>query len=122
MIGKPLTLPCGAILKNRIVKSGLSEALGDEYNNPTDGLINLFGRWSMGGAALLITGNTPVDRWHLEHAGNFVLDAKSDLVQVSKLAAAAKSGGSLVLVQLSHAGRQRSVCWREHSQPSRRRR
>ena len=106
MIGTPLTLPCGAILKNRIVKSGLSEALGDEYNNPTDGLINLFGRWSMGGAALLITGNTPVDRWHLEHAGNFVLDAKSDLVQVSKFAAAAKSGGSLVLVQLSHAGRQ----------------
>ena len=66
-IGKTLTLPCGAVLKNRIAKSALSEALGDEHNNPTDGLINLFGRWSRGGAALVITGNTPVDRWHLEH-------------------------------------------------------
>ena len=40
-IGNALTLPCGAVLKNRIAKSALSEALGDEQNNPTDGLINL---------------------------------------------------------------------------------
>ena len=84
----------------------MSEALGDEHSNPTDGLINLFGRWSKGGAALLITGNTPVDRWHLEHAGNFVLDEQSDMSRVRQLASAAKSGGALALVQLAHAGRQ----------------
>ncbi len=105
-IGEPLRLRCGAVLKNRIVKSGMSEALGDEHNNPTDGLINLFGRWSKGGAALLITGNTPIDRWHLEHAGNIVLDERTDLQRVSKLADAAKCGGSLALLQLAHAGRQ----------------
>lgn len=101
-----LKLPSGSVLRNRIVKSAMSEALADEHSNPTEGLINLFGRWSNGGAALLITGNTPMDRWHLEHAGNFVLDANSNLEQVSKLATAAKSGGALALVQLSHAGRQ----------------
>ena len=106
MIQDSLTLPNGKILRNRIVKSALSEALGDEFNNPTDGLINLFERWSKGGAALLITGNTPIDRWHLEHAGNFVLDEMSDMDRVSRLAKAAKSGGAMILAQLSHAGRQ----------------
>jgi 2,4-dienoyl-CoA reductase-like NADH-dependent reductase (Old Yellow Enzyme family) len=106
MIQDSLTLPNGKILRNRIVKSALSEALGDEFNNPTDGLINLFERWSKGGAALLITANTPIDRWHLEHAGNFVLDEMSDMDRVSRLAKAAKSGGAMILAQLSHAGRQ----------------
>jgi len=106
MVGQPLKLPCGTVLKNRLIKSAMSEALGDEHSNPTDGLINLFGRWSKGGAALLITGNTPVDRWHLEHAGNIVLDEQSDLSRVRQLASAAKSGGALALVQLAHAGRQ----------------
>ena len=106
VLGQTLELPCGAILKNRLVKSAMSEALGDEHNNPTEGLIQLFGRWSKGGAALLITGNTPVDRWHLEHAGNFALDERSNMDRVKQLALAAKSGGALALVQLAHAGRQ----------------
>ncbi|MEM7563970.1 MAG: NADH:flavin oxidoreductase/NADH oxidase family protein [Pseudomonadota bacterium] len=106
MIQQPLTLPNGAVIRNRIVKSAMSEALADEHNNPTDGLIELFGRWSRGGAGLLITGNTPVDRWHLEHAGNFVLDKNSDMNQVRRLAEAGKSGGALILAQLAHAGRQ----------------
>ena len=106
MIDNPLTLPCGLILKNRIVKSAMSEALADEANNPTDRLVELYQRWSDGGAALLVTGNIPVDRWHLEHAGNFVLDGASDQTRATKLAQASKSGGALVLAQLSHAGRQ----------------
>ncbi len=106
MIDTSLKFPSGAEVKNRIVKSAMSEALGDAHNNPTDGHIELFRRWSQGGAGLLITGNTPIDRWHLEHAGNFVLDGASDRRQVERLAEAAKSGGALVLAQLAHAGRQ----------------
>ena len=105
-IQDPLVLPNGATLRNRIVKSAMSEALGDAQNNTTEGHIRLFERWSRGGAALLITGNTPIDRWHLEHAGNFVLDAQSDIGRARRLALAAKSGGALALVQLAHAGRQ----------------
>lgn len=106
MIDNILKLPNGVILKNRIVKSAMSEALGDENNNPTPALISLFAQWSAGGAGLLITGNTPVDRMHLEHAGNFVLDETSDLALVTELATAAKSGGAKALAQLAHAGRQ----------------
>ncbi len=105
-IGQQLKLPNGVILKNRIVKSAMSEALADECNNPTQAQINLFAQWSKGGAALLITGNTLVDRMHLEHASNFVLDPGSDMGRVSALAAAGKSGGAKILAQLAHAGRQ----------------
>ena len=106
MISHRLALPNGVTLKNRIVKSAMSETLGDAFNNPTQGLIALFERWSAGGAGLLITGNTPIDRQHLEHAGNFALDDLSDMARVADLATAAKSGGAKVLAQLAHAGRQ----------------
>ena len=105
-INKELILPNGVSLKNRIVKSAMSEALADEHNNPTQAQIDLFAQWSVGGAALLITGNTPVDRMHLEHASNFVLDRHTNMTQVSALVAAAQSGGAKVLAQLAHAGRQ----------------
>jgi len=105
-INNLLVLPNGVTLKNRIVKSAMSEALGDEHNNPTQAQIDLFAQWSNGGAALLITGNTPVDRMHLEHAGNFVLDAESDMAQVKALVSAGQSGGAKILAQLAHAGRQ----------------
>ena len=122
MIADSLTLPNGTILKNRIVKSAMSEALGDAGNNPTPALIALFARWSSGGAGLLITGNTPVDRMHLEHAGNFVVDGASDLTLVRELASAAKSGGAKILAQLAHAGRFGHRCPRKprtHGRPRR---
>ena len=106
MINTPLQLPNGTIIPNRIAKSAMSEALADSFNNPTDALINLFENWGKGGAGLLITGNTPIDRCHLEHAGNFVLDPQTDMDKAKRLATAAKSGGALVLAQLAHAGRQ----------------
>ena len=78
MISQPLKLPNGSILRNRIVKAAMSEALGDVQNDTTEGHIKLFERWSKGGAAMLITGNVQVDRWHLEHAANIVLDDQSN--------------------------------------------
>ncbi|MEM7522412.1 MAG: oxidoreductase [Pseudomonadota bacterium] len=106
MIASPLHLPSGATIRNRIVKSAMSEALGDEINNPTPALISLYERFGAGGAGLLITGNTPVDRRHLEHAANVVLDDQTDLAAMTRLAAAAKRGGALALAQIAHAGRQ----------------
>ena len=106
MIGAELKLRCGAALKNRIVKSAMSEALADKSNNPGEAYINLYRRWGKSGAALLVIGNTPVDRRHLEHAKNFVLDGQTDMARAAEVAAAAKSGGAKILAQLSHAGRQ----------------
>ena len=81
MIEAPIDLPCGVILKNRIVKSGLSEALGDLNNNPTNELISIFKRWSDGGASLLITGNIIVDRWQ---ANKFLQSEKANLIESAR--------------------------------------
>ena len=46
---RPLTLPNGSILPNRIAKSAMSEALGTPDNHPTAALDALYRRWSQGG-------------------------------------------------------------------------
>lgn len=43
---QPFELPCGVILKNRIVKSAMSDSLGDGRGNPTDTQIRLYERWA----------------------------------------------------------------------------
>ena len=54
LLGQTLELPCGAILKNRIVKSAMSDSLGNGHGDPTDAQIRLYERWAQGGAALSI--------------------------------------------------------------------
>lgn len=49
MIDETLTRPNGRVLKNRIVKSAMSEALAGVQSNPTQSQIDLFQRWSAGG-------------------------------------------------------------------------
>ncbi|MCH9779820.1 MAG: oxidoreductase, partial [Alphaproteobacteria bacterium] len=105
-ISKELILPNGVVLSNRLVKSGLSEALADAHNNPTPALTNLFAKWGEGGAAVLITGHTSVDRLHLEHAGNCVFDDESPGEAFAAIAKAGKRHGTKMLMQLAHSGRQ----------------
>ena len=55
-IASNFTLPCGAILKNRIpVKSAMSENIGTLSNAPTKTLINAYKVWAKGNPGLLIT-------------------------------------------------------------------
>ena len=48
----PLKLPCGAVIKNRIAKSPMSDSLSDGGGNPTVGQIRLYERWAEGGVGL----------------------------------------------------------------------
>ena len=104
---QPLALRCGRTLNNRLCKVATSEHLGDaRSNDATPSLTALYSRWAAGGWGLVITGNVMVDRRALEAPRNVVFDGATDTKQVSHWARAAKSGGALVLVQLSHPGRQ----------------
>ena len=47
----PLELPCGTVLRNRIVKSAMSDSLGDGQGNPTEEQMRLYQRWAEGGVA-----------------------------------------------------------------------
>jgi 2,4-dienoyl-CoA reductase-like NADH-dependent reductase (Old Yellow Enzyme family) len=106
---QPLTLPCGAVLPNRIGKAAMTEGLADIYGHPTAELEKLYGIWSDGGAGLLLSGNIQIDSDHLERPGNVILDAMPDAEMQAALrrwTAAATRGGNHFWAQISHAGRQ----------------
>lgn len=106
---KPVTLPCGAILRNRFVKAAMSESLADPYGRPDKRLQSLYRFWGNSGAAVLLTGNIQVDDCHLEDAGNMRIEQywndKKMREMYAKLAEVAQENGCHLWPQLSHAGR-----------------
>jgi len=109
MISTPLTLPCGAVIKNRLCKAAMTEGLADPAGRPTSALDRLYGLWSDGGAGLLLSGNIQIDGDHLERPGNVIVDAEPDDATRQALAtwaAAGTRGGNHFWAQISHAGRQ----------------
>jgi 2,4-dienoyl-CoA reductase-like NADH-dependent reductase (Old Yellow Enzyme family) len=109
MLDTPLTLPCGAILPNRIAKAAMTEGLATPDGLPTAALERLYGLWSDGGAGLLLTGNVIIDADHLERPGNVVIDRMPDAAMAAALArwaAAGTRGGNHLWAQISHGGRQ----------------
>jgi 2,4-dienoyl-CoA reductase-like NADH-dependent reductase (Old Yellow Enzyme family) len=108
-LSQTLKLPCGAVLKNRIAKAAMTEGLSSGDNHANARFVELYRRWGEGGAALLITGNVLVDRWHLERGGNLAIEgaqSNSALAALADMAAAAKAYGAHIWMQLNHAGRQ----------------
>ena len=51
----PLSLPCGQVLPNRLMKAAMSEALAGSTHSPNGRLERLYRTWSEGGYGLLIT-------------------------------------------------------------------
>ncbi len=105
----PLPLPCGATLKNRFAKAAMTEGLADPCGIPGEDLNNLYGLWSDGGAALLLSGNIMVDSDHLERPGNIVIDSELNRELTDGLLALAKHAtrnDNHFWAQLSHSGRQ----------------
>lgn len=108
MINTPLTLPCGAIIKNRLCKAAMTERLCGRTGIPNNKLTHLYRRWADTGAGLLITGNVMIDRNHLESAGNIIIDSDVIHPEFKAVAEAGKSQGNHLWVQISHSGRQTS--------------
>ncbi|MCA9533151.1 MAG: NADH:flavin oxidoreductase/NADH oxidase family protein [Myxococcales bacterium] len=105
-LARPLTLPCGMTLPNRIAKAAMTEGLADPEDQPTARHERLYGRWADGGVGLAITGNIMIDRRFLERAGNVVLDQSSHLDAFRAWAAAGTRNGARLFAQLNHPGRQ----------------
>ena len=105
----PLTLPCGAIMPNRIAKGAMTEGLATPDGRPTPELERLYGIWADGGAGMLLTGNIIIDKDHLERPGNVVIDRQPDADMAARLtswAEAGTRGGNHLWAQISHGGRQ----------------
>ena len=104
VLGRPLELPCGVKLKNRLVKSAMSDSLGDGEGNPTDVQMRLYERWAEGGAALSLIGEVQADPRYPEKPGNLVLAPDSDLRAMQALARRGSANGARIWPQIGHAG------------------
>ncbi|MEL6561957.1 MAG: NADH:flavin oxidoreductase/NADH oxidase family protein [Bacteroidota bacterium] len=105
MLNESLKLPCGAVIKNRLVKAAMTERLS--YDGlPNERHVKLYEHWADTEAGLLITGNVLIDHQHLESAGNIVIDANTKSNQLAKWTEAARKNGCHIWAQVSHSGRQ----------------
>ncbi len=104
LLFQPLELPCGTVLKNRLVKSAMSDSLGDGRGNPTDAQIRLYERWAEGGLAVSIIGEVQGNPGFAEKPGNLVLRSDSDLPRFEALARSGSANGAQLWLQLGHAG------------------
>jgi 2,4-dienoyl-CoA reductase-like NADH-dependent reductase (Old Yellow Enzyme family) len=101
---QPLRLPCGAVLKNRIAKSAMSDSLGDGAGGPTEAQIRLYERWAEGGLALSIVGEVQGTSDYAEKPGNLVLNANATPDSFKALARAGATNNAHLWFQLGHAG------------------
>lgn len=109
VLGRPLELPCGVNLKNRLIKSAMSDSLGDGEGNPTAAQMRLYERWAEGGAALSLIGEVQVTPRYPEKPGNLVLapDVQipgADTQALQVLAQRGSANGAHIWPQLGHAG------------------
>ncbi len=107
----PLKLASGHTLPNRIAKAAMEENMAEYGQVPGKALFNLYTRWAEGQPGLIITGNVMVAPDAMTgpggvYLGKETLSDPSVKARFERWAAAGKSGGSALYMQISHPGRQ----------------
>ena len=102
----PFTLPCGAVLPNRLAKAAMEENMADKGQIPGPTILRLYQRWAEGGTGLLITGNVMVDGRAMTGPGGIVLEKDSDLAPFQAWVQTAKKNNTHIWIQINHPGRQ----------------
>ncbi|WP_226035265.1 NADH:flavin oxidoreductase/NADH oxidase family protein [Aquibacillus saliphilus] len=94
------------IIKNRIVKSAMSEGMSTENHLPTNSIFRLYQAWAEGGAGLVITGNVKVDDKSLGEPRNIVLENDENLELFKKWAEIGTTNSTHLWMQINHPGKQ----------------
>jgi len=104
MMDRPLSLPCGATLRNRIAKAAMSDELGDGAGGATPEQATLYRRWAEGGAGLVIVGECQVAPDHPENCGNLLLNPVRSAASIERMTEAGRVDGTHLWAQLGQAG------------------
>jgi 2,4-dienoyl-CoA reductase-like NADH-dependent reductase (Old Yellow Enzyme family) len=111
-LARPIQLPCGLEIKNRLAKAAMAEQMADSSKLPTTAqLSKTYGAWGDGGWGMILTGNAQIDVRHLGGPDDYAIDLASlseekVLESFRSLATACRRGGTPTLVQINHPGRQ----------------
>jgi len=105
-LSTPLRLPNGAHVPNRLAKAAMEENMADAGQLPGPAIHRLYAAWARGGAGLIITGNVMVDGRAVTGPGAVVLEKDTPLAPFQAWAAAGRSQGAQLWMQISHPGRQ----------------
>ncbi|KAF4449583.1 hypothetical protein F53441_7150 [Fusarium austroafricanum] len=103
---------------NKFLKAAMSEKLAtwdpkdiSARGLPTPELITLYKNWGAGGWGSILTSNVIIDGLNLEAPGNLIIPADAPFEGprfdgFKEMATETKKSGSLLIAQVSHAGRQ----------------
>lgn len=120
VLKKPVTFANGLSAPNATLKSAMTERLctwsDDDFKKrgwPTPEYIQLYTSWGEGEIGTIVLGNVPCDARYPEAKKNACIDPEiashDEYVKAYKpVIDAAKAHGSLVIAQVTHAGRQTS--------------
>ena len=113
VLNRPLRLPCGATLPNRLAKAAMTEGLADAWLRATPALERLYRTWSEGGCGLLSRATCR----SIASTSNGRPTSQSTSLSRGRSTpqrapgsrtgrAPGQASGNALWVQLSHAGRQ----------------
>jgi len=107
----PLSLPNGQNIPNRLCKAAMEENMAEAGQVPGQALVNLYQEWAKGAPGMILTGNVMVDPSAMTGPGGVVLeqgtlDDAEVRTKFETWSAAGKAGGSKLVMQISHPGRQ----------------
>lgn len=105
-LAQSLELRSGTVLKNRICKASMNEALAAADGSVTGAFAPLYKAWGAGGAALLITGNVMVDQRHANEPLAVSVENEKNLALLQQWAKTAAANNVEIWPQLSHPGKQ----------------
>ncbi|KAK1998395.1 FMN-linked oxidoreductase [Colletotrichum falcatum] len=120
-LARPLTFPfSNKTAKNRLLKSAMAENLASWSGTdpsrrgiPTPELVDIYRRWGEGpnSFGVIVTGNVDVEFDYMTAVGDMIVTPECEpagerFEGFRAVAAAGKAHGSLMLAQITHAGRQ----------------
>ncbi|OIW23843.1 NADPH dehydrogenase [Coniochaeta ligniaria NRRL 30616] len=109
-LAKPITLPCGLTLPNRLVKAAMTEQMADKDKLPDETFNKVYSAWAEGGWGMVLTGNVQVNTTYLGGPDDTAISSQIPEAQLleswTAWAKACNARGTPTVVQINHPGRQ----------------